>query len=471
MFGRLRDTMRFFRAHPKIRTELHDAAKRNRRLKNWAPTGETIDSMMRSSSDTIVSRSRQLATANAYAISAKESFAAHLIGPGIRVRSLLKDTDQRKRVMDLWRDWTFVADADGTNTLYGLQTMIGHELFVAGEIFFRKRLRSEKDGLPVPIQFQPLSTEYLDRSFSQELPGGHKIKSGIEFDLVGRRVAYHFFRSHPGDTVTPGGSSTDRVRVPAESVLHVYRAESPGQIRGVPRILGGMIRAFNLDAYDDAQLERQKISALIAAFVTKADDGSSLVNSPGEDDDDTADGSVDIEWAPATISFLEAGESIEFSQPADISQSYDPFMRRNLLAIAAAWSVPYAHMTGDMANASYSSQRAAMLEHRRRMTQLQTNVIVYQFARRVWREWVTAAAFAGKLQGDLDEILNSVKFILPRWDWIDPLKDRQAEKLAVDNLFKPRSGVVEAEGEDPEENDEIIRQDDERAREKGNLTW
>ena len=56
------------------------------------------------------------------------------------------------------------------------------------------------------------------------------------------------------------------------------------------------------------------------------------------------------------------------------------------------------------------------------------------------------------------------KWIPQRNDWVDPLKDRQAEKLAVDAGFKSRSDVVEAEGEDPEENDRRIAAD--KAREE-----
>jgi hypothetical protein len=55
-----------------------------------------------------------------------------------------------------------------------------------------------------------------------------------------------------------------------------------------------------------------------------------------------------------------------------------------------------------------------------------------------------------------------VKWIPPKWDWIDPLKDRQAEKLAVDNGWKSRDDVIEAEGYDPEETDARIRASQDR---------
>lgn len=59
------------------------------------------------------------------------------------------------------------------------------------------------------------------------------------------------------------------------------------------------------------------------------------------------------------------------------------------------------------------------------------------------------------------------KWIAPRFEWVDPLKDRQAEKLAVDSGFKSRSDVIEAEGYDPEETDERIAADKEREKKLG----
>jgi hypothetical protein len=60
-----------------------------------------------------------------------------------------------------------------------------------------------------------------------------------------------------------------------------------------------------------------------------------------------------------------------------------------------------------------------------------------------------------------------VRYITPKWDWIDPLKDLSAEKLAVDAGFKPRSDVIEAMGEDPHEVDARIKADQDRAEELG----
>ena len=82
------------------------------------------------------------------------------------------------------------------------------------------------------------------------------------------------------------------------------------------------------------------------------------------------------------------------------------------------------------------------------MEQLQHGVFVFQFCRPVYQRWLADAVLAGALAlpGFAADPRRwwPVKWIPPRWEWIDPLKDRQAEKLAVDAGFKARADVVEA---------------------------
>ncbi len=63
----------------------------------------------------------------------------------------------------------------------------------------RIRTRRPEDGLTVPVQLQMLPSEMLPQDMTRVLPGAGSIRQGIEFDGIGRRVAYHFLRRHPGD--------------------------------------------------------------------------------------------------------------------------------------------------------------------------------------------------------------------------------------------------------------------------------
>jgi capsid protein len=102
------------------------------------------------------------------------------------------------------------------------------------------------------------------------------------------------------------------------------------------------------------------------------------------------------------------------------------------------------------------------------MDQFQHMTLVFQFCRPVWQRWFETAVLAGVLPVGIREfgrnrpLFQDAKWIPPKWDWVDPLKDRQAEKLAVDELWKPRSDVIEGEGFDPEEVDARIAADQKR---------
>jgi capsid protein len=61
----------------------------------------------------------------------------------------------------------------------------------------------------------------------------------------------------------------------------------------------------------------------------------------------------------------------------------------------------------------------------------------------------------------------AVQWIPPRWDWVDPLKDIQAQVLAIDAGLLSRRKAVEATGYDIEEIDRENAADAARAIELG----
>jgi capsid protein len=63
-----------------------------------------------------------------------------------------------------------------------------------------------------------------------------------------------------------------------------------------------------------------------------------------------------------------------------------------------------------------------------------------------------------------------VQWIPPRWDWVDPLKDIQAQVLAMEAGLTSRRKVVEATGYDIEEVDRENAADAKRASDLG-LTY
>ncbi|GFQ71081.1 phage portal protein, lambda family [Trichonephila clavata] len=327
-----------------------------------------------------------------------------------------------------------------------------------GECFVRLRTRKREDGLCVPLQLQVLESEHLDNKSNQTLANGNVIRNGIEFNRLGQREAYYLFREHPGE-----GSFGESVRVPANDVLHIYRPLRPGQIRGVPWLSSVLLKLYELDQYDDAELVRKKTAAMFAGFITRLDPEANILGEGESNEHGVALSGLE----PGTMQLLDPGEDIKFSEPSDVGGSYEAFMKQQLRAIAVGTGITYEQLTGDLTGVNYSSIRAGLIEFRRRCGMLQHNIMVFQFCRPVWDRWIELALLSGELDIGEEWTKKEVKWIAQGFDWVDPLKDQQAQQMAVRNGFKSRSEVVSELGYDIEEIDQEIAEDQRRASELG----
>jgi len=437
-----------------------EAGEASRRLRHFQPSRAHLNTLVAAAGADITARARWLVRNNGYAANAIESWAGNAVGAGIKPSSRIADPALKAAVQRLWLAWTDEADAEGFTDFYGLQRRVAREVFIAGEVFLRFRPRRPGDGLAVPLQLQMIPAEMLPLTRNEQLPGG-AIRQGIEFDRIGRRVAYHFLRRHPGDVTDPGLAG-ETVRVPAAEIVHVIDPVDAGQLRGVSRFAPGIVKLFLLDQYDDAELDRKKVAAMHALFITTP--------APAEpfdvaESDTSAERTLDLQ--PGQIVMLEPGEEVQTSAPADVGQTYEPFQYRTLLQVSSALGIPYAYLSNDMVRANYSNARLALLEFRRRVEAWQHAVMVWQVCRRVWERWLDVAVLAGALdvpgyEGRRREYA-ACDWLPPKWDWVDPLKDARAEIEQIAAGLKSRAQALAERGYDAEQVDAEIAAD--RARE------
>jgi len=437
-----------------------EAGEASRRLRHFQPSRAHLNTLIAAAGADITARARWLVRNNGYAANAIESWAGNAVGAGIKPSSRIADPARKAAVQRLWLAWTDEADAEGFTDFYGLQRRVAREVFIAGEVFLRFRPRRPNDGLAVPLQLQMIPAEMLPLTRNEQLPGG-AIRQGIEFDSIGRRVAYHFLRRHPGDVTDPGLAG-ETVRVPASEIVHVIDPVDAGQLRGVSRFAPGIVKLFLLDQYDDAELDRKKVAAMHALFITTP--------APAEpfdvaESDTGAERTLDLQ--PGQIVMLEPGEEVQTSAPADVGQTYEPFQYRTLLQVSSALGIPYAYLSNDMVRANYSNARLALLEFRRRVEAWQHAVMVWQVCRRVWERWLDTAVMAGALELPGYEERRrehaACDWLPPKWDWVDPLKDARAEIEQIAAGLKSRSQALAERGYDAEQVDAEIAAD--RARE------
>lgn len=411
--------------------------------------GESLvgpNSLIASSLITLRSRSRHAIRNNAYAQGAKEAYVSNLIGTGI------KPQWHNEEVQDLWDQWVHECDADGHSCFYGLQTLAASAQFEAGEVLARFRYRRREDGLSVPLQLQLIESEHLDSTHNIN-SGNSLIKMGIEFDRIGQRRAYWLWRNHPTEFIA--ADANDRVRVPADEIIHLYRSTRPGQIRGVPELTAVIVRLYEIDEMQDAVLARQKLAQLFGVFVKRKEEHDPEDSGPqfgAPVDDPYGEGGEEglTEFVSGAIHYLDDGEEVQFSNPPDIGSHYTDWLRTELLAVARGAGVTYEQLTNDLKGVNYSSIRAGLLEFRRRTEALQYQLIIHGFCRKVAAKWLDIAVTSGAI--NLPDYwqnrhkCQAIDWIAPKWAWVDPLKESTADLLEVRAGFKPRSEVAGERG-------------------------
>ncbi|GAA0569498.1 phage portal protein [Caenispirillum bisanense] len=388
---------------------------------------------------------------------AVNTYAANAVGTGIWPKSRHPSEPERRRLDDAFTDAAADIDVAGRHDLAGVQRLATVGVIVHGEAFIRLRMSGTGD-----LRVQMIAADQVDRTLHRDLAEGGNIRSGIEFDADGRPVAYHVLPAAPGDMLAP--LSWNHVRVPASEILHVFEAMEPGQVRGLSWLASVLLKAKEVDEYEDAQLVRQKVAALLAGFLVDA-------TGAAEAFEGTRSGSIlETGLEPGTLKVLPPGFDIKFSEPAEIGETTE-FLRTQLRAIAAGLGITYEQLTGDLSGVNYSSIRAGLVEFRRKVDVFRWTVLVPQLCRPLWDRFITLRVLRGEIPAGAFErdrrAWLACDWNPPAWEWVDPLKDIQAETAAVEAGFKSRSQVVAALGEDAERVDALRAEDEARAKRLG----
>lgn len=448
----------------------YEAGGNSARTRGWnAPTVSPNDTLNYLGS--LRDRSRSAVRNNGYAKGTIDVLVRNIVGTGIKPLSKAADADVRRAIQALWLRWTDFSDADGLLDFYGQQAQAVRCWHEAGEAFLRLRWRRTEDGLPVPLQVQVLEPELCPHTYNSTTPSGNRIRAGIEFDVIGRRVAYWFYATRPGDL--QDWDASDLRRVPAESVVHLFDPLRAGQIRGVPHLTQALIKLFELDKYDDATLLRQQIGNLFAAFLRKpeTEGGSADINPvtglPAETT--SPEGKPVVGLDAGSFHELGPGEEVQFSDPPDPPATYPSFVKSQLMSISAATGVPYEVLTGDWSGTNDRLARVILHEFRRGITGRQHHIVAFQLCRKVWGAWFESAVLSGALQigpaayrSDPD-FWSGVKWCPQGWPYIHPVQDVASTRAAIKAGFTSRSSAVSEQGEDAEVIDAEQAADNERA--------
>lgn len=400
-----------------------EAAGTGRRSEGWTSAGTDANAENAPALARLRNRARDQRRNNPYAERAVTGIADNVVGSGIVPKPMAGNARNNKRLAELWDKWggTVACDADGMENFYGLQHKIMETVVESGECLIRRRSRKSSDGLPVPLQLQVLEPDFLDETKDGQMSGTqNRVIQGVEYDALGRRIAYWLYEQHPG--AGNAWFSMSSKRVPAEDVIHVYLPRRPGQSRGYTWLAPVLQRLRSFDEMEDAVIEQAKIAACFAAFIEK-DDASNTSNKS------TSEPLVE-RLEPGILQELRVGESVTFGTPPTFN-GYQDYSWQALHAVAVGLGIPYELLTGDLKGVNFSSGRMGWLHFARRVDVWQWRMLIPQLCVRTWGWFVEAQALLPG--GVLESGIVGAEWVPPRRDMVDPKAETENVKERLRN--------------------------------------
>lgn len=409
---------------------------------------------------TLRERSRDLNRNDAVASGATETLGINIVGNGLQLQSRLRAhrlgvTEERGKelqaqVEQIWTDWKPSADSSNLCDFDELQFLALRKIVEDGEIIAlpimaNEKWRAIKRAVEL-IEADRLVNHQATLSLSS-------VDSAIETGDRGQPVAYWIEKAKQNP-----GQKSESVRIAARDdkgrpkILHLFPVRRPGQLRGVPWFSPVVTLFKDLADTIEAEVVAARVSACLAVFVTMNDPSFGALGNQTDTESSTNARIQSIE--PGLVGYLRPGESINTLAPSRPGDTFAPFVEMVLRMIGSSIGLPYELLTKDFSKTNYSSARAAILEGRRMFT--------------AWRSWfgrkfcqplydlVIEEAYLRGLLDVKDFYENRAEYTRAQWlgggwGWVDPVKEVEASRKAVDYGLSTLADEAAGQGRDWEE--------------------
>lgn len=290
---------------------------------------------------------------------------------------------------------------------------------------------------PVKLDVTLIEPEQLQHPWDSKVVTGDA--DGITYDAWGNPSSYFILKMHPGESPTLGGKhvgSWEFDNPPASHVMHWFRQDRPGQLRGLPEIMPAL-PLF-------AQLRRWTLACLLSAE-TAANQAILLETEMGVDT-----GQAAIWGATASIPVqanmamaIPAGYHASQFKPEQPSTTYDPFKRELLSEIGRCVNVPYVVAACDSSDSSFASGR---LDHQVYFRQLSIyrKSCELKLLHRIFRAWWEEAVLIAGPNGRhyLPQVFRQNRLPRHEWLWGDGHEYGNRQQDANAKLTELQSGMT-----------------------------
>jgi capsid protein len=375
-------------------------------------------------------RSRYEVANNSYAKGIALTLANDCVGTGPRLQMLLGDDAANRKVETAFALW-----CQAVGLAEKLRTMRLAKV-TDGEAFALLTGNPLLDS-PVQIDLQLIEADRVASPLGLVGSLGEDVGvDGVVLDVFGNPQSYCMLRQHPGD-LSCWNTAFDWVG--ADSMVHWFRSDRPGQHRGIPEITPAL-PLF-------AQLRRYTL-AVIAAAETAADFAAVLfTDAPANGEAQALEPMdvVDLEKRMATV--LPDGwklGQIEAQQP---TTTYAEFKREILNEIARCLNLPYNIAACNSSSYNYASGRMDHQTYHKsiRVEQAHLGQVVLD---RIFAAWIEEAQWLEEFA-----FLRDLPDLPHQWffdgnEHVDPAKEANAQSTRLTSHTTTLAAEYARQGKD-----------------------
>jgi lambda family phage portal protein len=374
-------------------------------------------------------RARYEVANNSYVRGIVLTLANDVVGTGPRLQMLTAGAEVNRAIEQEFMRWaTRVGLAAKLRTMRMARAQDG-EAFA---------LLISNGGLPSPVMLDLRLIEAEQVASPLMNPADPNWVDGIVFDAHGNPVEYHVLKTHPGATVSLG---MEFDRVPAESMLHWFRADRPGQRRGIPDLTPALPIFAQLRRFTSAVLDAAETAANISGTVE--------TDAPPNGEAEPIDPMDTIELERNMLLTLPGGWKMSQVKPEQPATTYVEFVREKLNEAARCLNMPRNIALCDSSAYNYASGR---LDHQTyfksiRVEQVHLEDVVLD---RVLDAWLREAV---RVPGLLPASARALLDYPHQWFWdgmehVDPAKEANAQATRLASHTTTLASEYAKEGKD-----------------------
>lgn len=447
-----------------------EAISGGRKYYDFLSESKSPDSAIAGSIEKLKQYVRQVEHNNGFVAGAIQTIAENVVGTGFRFQSALKptakgivpkinETQTIRFNVDMERVFNICANKIDIRLMMPLgeiASLVEQTLVRDNEVLVIGRNSKRRDRI-IPYCLETLEADRLSTP-ADEITNP-KIHHGIEYDDEGVPKTAFVLKMHPGETFQSAKKRDDYEEIPffnlngTRKVMHLFNPIRPEQTRGFTKWAAALKDVLDLERYMDAE----KLATLQDACTVGVHYTENPMNFAGNFGKDSGKDDYDriTEIAPGANYRLRLNDKFELHRPTRPNDRFGEYVDNLLRGVASALNVPVEVITRNWKGFNFSNARTVLLQFYL-TCRIRQAYLIYHFYGPIFENVLTQAISKGKVQApNYDryphEYHMAHSWILPGWQWVDPLKEAQGKETELNMGSETLTDICMSKGKDIEE--------------------